>query len=150
MKLTPDILHCVMEPAGFDRPLANIRLANKMIKLMKKQHGIGLAANQVGIGRRMFVMRFQNNDIACWNPEIISVSDAQSNFDEGCLSYPDQTCEITRPAEINVLYYNCVGKEFQTHMTGIESRCFQHELDHLNGITMWDRYKEQNVKQPGN
>lgn len=146
MKLTPDTLHSVIEPARFDQPLANMRLIGRMVKLMKKEHGIGLAANQVGVTKRVFVMRYQGNDIACWNPQILEHSNDQTEFDEGCLSYPGQSCKITRPAEIDVLYYNCVGKEFRAHMTGIESRCFQHELDHLNGITMWNRYKEQNAK----
>jgi peptide deformylase len=147
MKLDPVLLDQVMEPAGFDKPLSNVRLVTKLIKLMKREGGIGLAANQAGISKRVFVMRHQGDVIACWNPEILEFGKVSTDFNEGCLSFPDEICTVTRPEEIDVLYYNCVGKPIQKRLVGIESRCFQHELDHLNGITMWDRHKEQNAKQ---
>ena len=146
MHLTPEILDQSPEPSCFDRNMYNMRLVNKMIRVMNREGGIGLSANQVGVRQRVFVMKYQGEEIACWNPEIISRSDGMVSFDEGCLSFPGEFCNIARPADIEVLYYNCVGKPFQRRMSGIESRCFQHELDHLNGITMWQRHKEQNAK----
>ena len=146
MKLTPEILHQATTPATFDKPMANMSLAKRMIKLMHREKGRGLAANQIGVNKRMFVMRLGDEDIACWNPEITKSSDDTVQFDEGCLSFPGDWCKITRPDTVEVLYYNCVGKEIRRTLTGINSRCFQHELDHLNGITMWDRYKEQHAE----
>lgn len=122
-------------------------LARRMLKLMRKNNGIGLSANQAGVAKRMFVMESGGQDMACWNPEIERYSDETVTLDEGCLSFQQDRCRLTRPASIDVLYYNCVGKPMRAHLTGISSRCFQHELDHLNGITMWDRLKEQNAKQ---
>lgn len=147
MKLDPVLLSEVIAPSTFDKPLHNIRLVKRLIKLMERERGIGLAANQAGISERVFVMVRRGETIACWNPEIVASGSVLTKFNEGCLSFQNERCEVTRPDEIDVLYYNCAGKQIQAHLAGIESRCFQHELDHLNGITMWDRHKEQNAEQ---
>lgn len=106
---------------------------------MIQQRGIGLAANQVGVNARLFVMLVDNQVFHCFNPEILKSSDVECELQEGCLSFPDQFLSITRPQQIHVQYANAHGKIIQQSLSGWTARCFQHELDHLNGITMHER-----------
>jgi peptide deformylase len=68
-------------------------------------------------------------------------------FTEGCLSFPGDSCNIVRPVQISVRYQDHEGSWIYDRLQGLEARCFQHELDHLDGITMWDRHREQNAEQ---
>ena len=115
--------------------------------MMDRSNGIGLSATQIGLTHRIFVMRVHGRERICINPEIIKSSDVLAEYDEGCLSFPGDQCTITRPDWVNVRYYTPQGEKIEDCLVGLEARCFQHELDHLNGITMWDRHKEQNAKQ---
>lgn len=117
----------------------NLNLAHKLIRTMQKEKGMGLAANQVGIDLRLFVMKIGNKFYHCFNPEIIEYSDEKINLTEGCLSFTGQFCEIVRPKNILVRYYSAQGKETVEWLDSWAARCFQHELDHLNGLTMFDR-----------
>jgi peptide deformylase len=92
-------------------------------------------------------MEIQQQRRACFNPEIIEHSQNLVDYDEGCLSFPGDQCTIKRPEWIAVRYQNPQGEWLEEKMSGLWARCFQHELDHLNGVTMWDRHKEQNAKQ---
>ena len=139
MKLDNSILKQNCQPAVFDNPKKNRDLAHQMLRLMKKEHGIGLAANQVGIDIRLFVMSINNTYYHCFNPEIIEYLDDPVPYNEGCLSFPEENCLILRPNTIRVRYSSAQGKATEEILTGLASRCFQHELDHLNGITMLDR-----------
>jgi peptide deformylase len=147
MKLTKKVLHNVAKPMEFSWPYQNSDLANRMLKLMREERGIGLAAPQVGISKRLFVMEINGVTRACFNPEITKASNNLVDFDEGCLSFPGKSCIIKRPDTVEVRYFNLQGQAQEETLTGIEARCFQHELDHLDGITMWDRHKEQNAEQ---
>ena len=147
MELTRRILQHRLKPANLGNKWANEDLVQRMIKFMHKNNGIGLAANQVGERVRMFVMGINGRDWVCFNPEIIQTHNDLTDFDEGCLSFPGESCIIKRPDVIDVRYYNVNSVEITEKLTGLASRCFQHELDHLNGITMHDRYKEQNAEQ---
>ena len=118
-----------------------------MIELMRAENGIGLAAPQIGISRRVFVMEIGDRRWACFNPEIIGHSQNVVDFNEGCLSFKGDSCIIKRPESITVRYQNHRGEWQQETLDGLVARCFQHELDHLDGITMWDRYKEQHAEQ---
>jgi peptide deformylase len=115
---------------------------------MQKEGGIGLASNQCGERVRMFIMLIDGKFWECFNPEITECSTDLTEFNEGCLSFKGDSCIIKRPSTINVKYYDAQGKEHVELLEGLPARCFQHELDHLNGITMHDRYKEQNAEQP--
>jgi peptide deformylase len=115
---------------------------------MQKEGGIGLASNQCGERVRMFIMLIDGKFWECFNPEITECSTDLTEFNEGCLSFKGDSCIIKRPSTINVKYYDAHGKEHVELLEGLPARCFQHELDHLNGITMHDRYKEQNAEQP--
>jgi peptide deformylase len=150
MELTRRTLKLKLKPADLHNQWANEDLVIRMLQVMHEHHGIGLAANQVGERIRMFVMYIDGHSWGCFNPEIVQTYNDLTNFDEGCLSFPGETCIIKRPDTIDVRYYDVAGIEVIEKLTGLASRCFQHELDHLNGITMHDRYKEQNAEQSGN
>ena len=142
MQLTDEVLYQVAQDCDFTSPFRNTRLVTRMLKFMRRNQGIGLAAPQVGMPLRMFVMEIGGENRACWNPRIVSSSQESSQYTEGCLSFPGEYCNITRPAEIEVEYQNCRGDMRRETLTGLWARCFQHELDHLDGITMKQREQE--------
>lgn len=144
MKLDNKFLHQKCQSVRFDNPIENLRTAQHLIQLMMRESGIGLAANQAGINKRLFVMYVNREIFHCFNPEIISIGNDNIVMTEGCLSYPGQRLDIQRPGTINVRYYNARGIEYTEEFSGIAARCFQHELDHLNGITMYQRQKVEN------
>jgi len=150
MRLTNKILHRSCRPATFEHINRNHWLCQEMIQFMLANNGIGLAANQIGMDLRLFVMQTQGRTRFCFNPEILSQDSEVLTMAEGCLSFADKQCIIKRPDEIQVRYQDHRGFWIQEHLKGIESRCFQHELDHLNGITMWHRQKEQDAEHSGN
>lgn len=147
MKLTRKVLHNRARDIDFDYPVRNDMLSKEMTALMVREHGIGLSATQVGISRRLFVMCVEGKYRECFNPRILESSTDLIDFDEGCLSFPGDRCIIKRPSWVRVVYQTYDGNLVQDMLTGLEARCFQHELDHLDGITMWDRYKEQHAEQ---
>lgn len=115
-----------------------------MIRCMVDNRGIGLAANQIGITKRVFVMGSYNisgfpQPFAVFNPVILA-SNQESKLDkEGCLSYPDLFLRIKRPSSIQVAYQNSKGDMIESRLDGYLAKCFQHELDHLDGICFVDR-----------
>ena len=150
MELTRRTLKIKCKPAAFNNQWVNEDLINRMQILMHAKGGIGLAANQCGERVRVFIMLIDGEFWACFNPEIIEADTDLIEFNERCLSFTGESCIIKRPDKILVKYFDVTGIEIIERLTGLASRCFQHELDHLNGITMHDRYKEQNAEQPGN
>lgn len=120
-------------------------LADEMLITMYAAPGIGLAAPQIGVLKRIFVMDCASRDateeepepepepIACINPEIVWSSEETSTESEGCLSIPDQYEEVTRPAKIVLRFLDRDGKLQERELDGIRATCAQHELDHLNG-----------------
>jgi peptide deformylase len=147
MKLTKRVLHKKAKPVDFRYPQQNLQLQEQMHKFMVRENGIGLAAPQIGISRRIFVMQFQGQQWHCFNPEIIDTASEMIDFDEGCLSFPGEHCIIKRPRWVDVSYQDHRGHRHSERLDSILARCFQHELDHLDGITMWDRHKEQHAEQ---
>lgn len=117
-----------------------------MIALMRTFKGIGLAGNQVGLLKRVFTIQLKNHPdklepFAMFNPKVINQSsDLQSN-EEGCLSFPDLFLGVSRPKEIEATYLDKDGKECTIILTGIDARCFLHELDHLNGVVFTQKVK---------
>jgi peptide deformylase len=120
-------------------------LTNKLIKrlkmTMKLHNGLGLSANQCGVFERIFVIGSGENVWACINPKIVATSDDIEKDKEGCLSFPGLSVMIDRPKWVEVEYYNENGGQVQMRFDGLTARCFQHELDHMNGIRMIDRVK---------
>lgn len=119
------------------------QLEQDMIQFMMSEGGIGLAANQIGLTKRVFVMGSTSIDgfpkpFALFNPKIIAISDETSSFKEGCLSYPGLWLTIKRPAKIVAEYQDSDANTHTVEMDGYVARCFQHELDHLNGVCFVD------------
>jgi len=139
MKLDKTLLKNVCVIANFDKPKKNLQLVQELFRLMNKEQGIGLAANQAGINLRVFVMLVDDKPYHCFNPKILEYGNEKISFNEGCLSFPNERCEIIRPDRIQVKYHSAYGVETIEWLDGLASRCFQHELDHLNGLTMHDR-----------
>ena len=111
--------------------------ADKMEKIMIDGHGIGLAAPQVGIFKRFFIMKDFRLEgvVVIINPEIMKYSDKIGTFREGCLTYPGEEFIIKRPKYVLARWSNLGGVEVYRKMTGKESQVFQHEFDHLDGIS---------------
>jgi len=147
MKLTKRVLHKAAKPIAFGWAYQNQRLADEMLVFMHDQGGMGLAAPQIGRSIRLFVMDVQGRARACFNPQIIEASQIMAEFPEACLSFPGEQCTIKRPDTIIVRYQDARGEWTETNLVGLEARCFQHELDHLDGVVMHDRAKEQHAEQ---
>jgi len=107
-------------------------LGQDMLKTMFKNNGIGLAAPQIGINKRILVMGNPQLSFICINPEIIS-QQGQAKYIEGCLSFPGLWLHVNRSETIKVKYQDIIGREHEKEFTGLQARVFQHELDHLNG-----------------
>lgn len=119
-------------------------LESKMIQFMIENRGIGLAANQIGITKRVFVMGSYDipgfpKPFAIFNPVILESSKELILDQEGCLSYPNLYLTVKRPAWVRVAYQNSKGDLIEAQFTGYLAKCFQHELDHLNGICFVDK-----------
>ena len=123
------------------------RLAENMLETMYEAPGIGLAAPQVGVMKRLFVMDcVKERDAApqpmvLINPEITWVSEEMNTYEEGCLSIPDQYAEIERPAEARMRWLDLDGKAHEEQFDGLWATCAQHEFDHLQGKLFIDYLK---------
>ena len=118
-------------------------LLDDMLETMYAAPGIGLAAVQIGILKRLIVIdiskdKEKKNPIFLINPEIISKSKNTSIYEEGCLSLPGHFAEIERPEECQIKYIDYDGKKKEMKANGLLSTCIQHEIDHLNGILFID------------
>lgn len=118
-------------------------LADDMLATMYDAPGIGLAAIQVGVPKRMLVIDLSKEGEdkkpqIFINPEILAVSDDRSIYEEGCLSIPDYYAEVERPARISVKHIDLQGKEQMVDAEGVLATCLQHEIDHLNGVLFID------------
>ena len=119
-------------------------LAADMLATMYDAPGIGLAAPQIGVGARIFVMdatrdpEAERAPIVMVNPQITWTSEALNTYDEGCLSIPDQYADVTRPAELRMEWLGLDGKTHDREFDGLWATCAQHELDHLDGILFID------------
>jgi len=117
---------------------------NNMFETMKKYGGIGLSANQVGKPYRMFIMGahpeiHKEKKWVCINPTIVEASKQTTRLKEGCLTYPFLFLDIERPSAVKVKYLDEELKEQEEDMIGIVSRCYQHELDHMNGTVFTEK-----------
>ena len=111
-----------------------------LIHLMIHSQGLGLAANQIGITKRFFAIGHESFDVfkkpaIIYNPVLVFADEQQELGQEGCLSFPGLLLQISRSKIITVRYQNNKGEFLLSRLEGLEARCFQHELDHLNGIT---------------
>jgi peptide deformylase len=143
LRFVPDaVLREICTPVTvFDAALAD--LAKTMLAVMYDANGRGLAAPQIGVTRRVFVMD------AAWktgcatpvvfvNPQMTACSDTVAVLAEGCLSIPDVTTRVARPAQVTLTWQDTAGRAKTGTFTGFQAACVQHELDHLNGILCTD------------
>lgn len=114
-------------------------LVRAMSKFMADNGGVGLAAPQLGIKKRIFIMGNFTKLVACINPKIVSLSEERNTDLEGCLSFPDLFMKVKRPASAVVQYYTASGELVERELSGLESRVFLHEYDHLIGVTFDQR-----------
>ncbi|MBL4906574.1 MAG: peptide deformylase [Sneathiella sp.] len=122
------------------------KLIADMYETMYFAPGIGLAAIQVGVQKRLLVLDIigkgdKDNDpqpLAIINPEITWASDNDACYEEGCLSVPEHYADVVRPAEIKLNYLDVDGKKQKLHADGLLATCLQHEIDHLDGILFVD------------
>jgi peptide deformylase len=145
LELVPEdhpILREALLEFDFDNPPVNPNeFASSLVETCKLNRGIGLSANQCGYPYRVFVMGADDNYVAFFNPIITSVSDDTVHMLEGCLSFPLLGLKITRPKEIHVSYQDFNGVKREAKYEGLSARCFQHEFDHMNGVTFKERVK---------
>jgi peptide deformylase len=154
------VLPLVIAPDPFlNQPSATVevvddevrQLLDDMLETMYASHGIGLAAVQVGVHKRVVVVdveqptpRYENDaagpgkPIKMVNPEIVTESDSLNEYDEGCLSFPGQYSSVTRPEKVTVKYLDENGQPQQLEADGLLATCIQHEIDHTNGIVFVD------------
>jgi peptide deformylase len=142
VKLPDPILKKISQPV--ERVDDELRsLVDDMLATMYDAPGIGLAAVQIGIPRRLLVVDIAKDEqpktpMAFINPEIVWSSDELSEYEEGCLSIPDVFDNIERPAEVRVSYLDRDGKQHEELYDGLMATVLQHEIDHLNGILFID------------
>lgn len=151
--ILPDpLLRQVSKPvAGVDADAR--KLWDDMLETMYAAPGIGLAAIQVGVPRRLLVVDLsrdgeEKQPLFVANPEIVWSSEAQCDYEEGCLSIPDYYEMVTRPSEVKVRYLDRQGAGQELHAAGLLATCLQHEIDHLNGVLFIDhisRLKRERV-----
>ena len=118
-------------------------LMNDMVQTMYDAPGIGLAAIQIGVPKRVIVIDLSKQDekknpLYFVNPEILVKSENDVSYEEGCLSVPNQFAEISRPDKCKVKYLDYDGKEKILEANGLLATCIQHEMDHLEGILFID------------
>jgi peptide deformylase len=126
---------------------ATRRFMDDMLETMYHSNGLGLAAVQVGVHKRIIVIdveQRENEDNArgvplfIVNPEIITSSEDESTYNEGCLSFPNAYSDVVRPATVKVRFLDYHGKPQEIEAEGLLATCIQHEIDHVNGITFVD------------
>jgi peptide deformylase len=123
-----------------------VRIVDEMFDtLYDSDSGIGLAAPQVGIQRQIFVWDMDDEPMVVLNPVIVE-SDGEWVYDEGCLSIPGLYVEMTRPKTVLMKGIDMNGNEVTIEADELEARLFQHELDHLNGVLMFDRMQPDQRK----
>ena len=136
----PDpVLKQEAEHWDFEKHINAAVVEREMLEIMRASNGRGLAANQVGLLRRVFVMALEDGrEIGCFNPWIMHGDNDLEEGEEGCLSFPNLWLKVKRHKKITAMYLDNAGKHCIIELEGIDARCFQHELDHLNGVCFTD------------
>jgi len=116
-----------------------LQLIKNMREIMIKEKGVGLAANQIGLDKQIFVMGPGEDFFAFINPKITKYSKEKEDMEEGCLSVPGKVGIVSRPVAIEIKGFNEKGEKIKMKFDGIFARIFQHEYDHLQGILFIDR-----------
>jgi peptide deformylase len=135
----PVLKQRAQEVENFDEDLQ--RLVERMGRLMQDANGVGLAANQAGILRRVFVFRRgeEEEPVAAVNPRIAETGDERETDDEGCLSLQGVLIPVERPATVVLEAQDVTGAPVRLELEGLDARVVQHELDHLDGVLILER-----------
>jgi peptide deformylase len=142
-----DILYQKTERFDFTNPpIDPLELAHILAQTMIVNNGIGLAAPQVGLPYRSFVMG-GNPIFCCFNPVIVDTSSEQIYLEEGCLTFPGLIVKVKRPKMIRARYTEPNGQTVTKKFIGMTARVFQHELDHLNGILFTQRANSYHLEK---
>jgi peptide deformylase len=128
----------------FDESLEH--LAEEMMRVMREAEGVGLAANQIGRLKRIFVAAHEDEEYAIVNPVIEERSEMTEKDIEGCLSIPETRVEVERPTAVTVSGQGPSGEPVRIEAEGLLARIFQHEIDHLDGILILDRTDRESRK----
>lgn len=131
------------EVADIDGKL--VQLADDMLQTMYEEPGLGLAAPQVGVGKRFFVYDIGEGPEVIVNPMVVETRD-EWIFEEGCLSVPGLSWEIVRPKEVHLSGYDLNGAEVDIEADELLARLFLHEMDHLNGVLLIDHLEGETRK----
>jgi peptide deformylase len=124
------------------------KIVKQLFETMKSTgQAVGLAANQVGISKRILVMLDGKNEVAMINPEIVSTEGPEISSYEGCLSFPGQIGPVTRPEEATVKWFDVEGQQHQGVFEGFSAKVVQHEIDHLNGIVFTSKMNRGNRRK---
>ncbi|MFP4589481.1 MAG: peptide deformylase [Candidatus Bipolaricaulota bacterium] len=119
-----------------------VDLANKLVETMFRAEGIGLAAPQIGVRKRIIAMDVDEDFHVLINPEVVDWSDDEELIEEGCLSLPGANGEVSRSTGVEVKGVDPEGREKKLHRTGLPARVLLHEIDHLDGTLFIDRMTE--------
>jgi peptide deformylase len=130
---------------GFDESLE--RLAQDMLRIMRENEGVGLAANQIGRLKRIFVAAYEDQEFVVINPVVEWNSEGMEKDEEGCLSLPGTRVEVERPYAVTVSGKDASGTPVRLKAEGLLARIFQHEIDHLNGVLILDRTDRESRKR---
>jgi peptide deformylase len=134
------------EIEAFDDDL--LRLVDRMKRLMQDAYGVGLAGNQVGMLRRLFVFQRDEDEVlALVNPRIVERSDESESGEEGCLSIQGIRVPVERSLEITVEAKDEEGRDLRLELEGLTARVVQHEIDHLDGTLILDRTDDESRRQ---
>lgn len=143
-----EALHTVAQSNPFDSDIKWEEKEQEIITLMKDRMGVGLACPQLGVGYRMFAMTFMSGEsIGIYNPEILESSNERVPMEEGCLTFPLLYFIVTRPKTVKVRFQTYDGETVEDWMDGRDARCFQHELDHINGIIYLEYASDMKLKR---
>ena len=122
------------------------KLVDDMVVTMHEAPGVGLAANQIGVQKRLFVYDIGDGAKAVINPRIVE-SDGEWTYEEGCLSVPGLSWDIVRPNRVHLVGLDLQGNELSIEADEYQARVFQHELDHLDGVLLVDRLDPDTRKE---
>lgn len=146
---TSDLLHRELDNFDYEKHDAK-EIASTLFNCLVEYKGLGLAANQIGMDHRVFIMRGNPCNV-CFNPSITHKGEETILLEEGCLTYPNLFVKIRRSKTIRAKWTNELGEVKTGKFDGMTARVFQHELDHLNGISHIDLatgyHKEQAMKK---
>lgn len=134
------ILTTKCEDFDFENPPFDpIAFSHELIKFMYENNGMGICANQIGLGYRIFALRATPENFVIFNPRIVGSSTQQVVLEESCLSFKGLVVKVKRPQHIRMRFQTPNGETMTKQFTGITARCVQHEIDHLNGILFYNK-----------